>query len=234
MAINKIDAPLATSPATFATPVINQLLALAINTEKIERISGGYVRKGSMFNIGGAMYVCDGDTAITGSNTLAIAVKLTPSGSTASASYISDITGVSWNGDYHGYYDVSGNLYILLVSPGYCILFGTKDEIIITSTETRTAHFKMSKVGTIKIYTHVIGTYNPLNLSMLVGHVKIKKNNIVIKEYDFPTTLISDATNIFVDIGDIIDIFAQLIDTERFFKILEQYILYDGYGMLII
>jgi hypothetical protein len=118
MAINLVTAPLATAPNVFSTPVINNLQVHSINAEVIQRVSAGYVMKGAVFSIGGSLYVCDGDTAITGTQSTGIAVKLTPSGSIASPSYVSSLTGVTWNGDNHGWYDGSGNLYIKLKAAG--------------------------------------------------------------------------------------------------------------------
>ncbi len=110
MAINRIAAPLATSPATFATPVVNQLASNILDHELPERIIGTNVVEGARFNIGGVEYVADADTAITG--TASDYVKITPSGDTASAAYVADLTGVTWNPSYKGYYDTSGNLYV--------------------------------------------------------------------------------------------------------------------------
>lgn len=110
MAINLIPSPLATAPNVFAAPVINHLNAHLLNVGSHRKIANGVVRQGSLFNVGGAMYLADSDTAIQGSNTLAIAVKLTPSGSTLVPSYVSDLTGVTYSKDYLGWYDAS-NIY---------------------------------------------------------------------------------------------------------------------------
>lgn len=116
MAIIKISSPLSTSPSVFAEPVLNQLLALAIDCNHGNRIGNGYVKKGSLWNIGGVMFIADADTAINGSknqglSTCAMAIRFSVSGSTATATYINDLTGVTWNGEYQGYYDASGNMY---------------------------------------------------------------------------------------------------------------------------
>lgn len=116
MAIIKITSPLATAPNVFASPVINQLLALAVDCNHGYRIGGGVVKKGSLWNIGGVMFIADADTPINGSknqglSTCAMAIKFTVSGDTATASYVNDLTGVTWNGEYQGYYDASGNMY---------------------------------------------------------------------------------------------------------------------------
>jgi hypothetical protein len=111
MAINKITAPLATAPNVFAAPVINHLNAHAINVNPIVKIANGYIKQGAIFSIGGELFVADEDTAISGTALDAHFVKLTVSGTTANASYVSSSTGITWNGSYHGFYDVSGNYY---------------------------------------------------------------------------------------------------------------------------
>lgn len=114
MAINKIVAPLATAPNVFAAPVINHLNAHAINVNPIIKIANGYVKKGAMFCIGGELFAADADTAILGSNAGAIAVRFDVSGTTATATYVDDDTGVTWDGAYHGWYDTSGTYYEML------------------------------------------------------------------------------------------------------------------------
>ena len=111
MAIVKISAPLATSPAVFAAPVVNQLAALTINMAKGSDVkNGSHIRSGALFNIGGVMFIADSDTAITG--VASSYVKLTVTGDSAAASFVADLTGVSWNDAYKGYYDVGGALYL--------------------------------------------------------------------------------------------------------------------------
>jgi len=110
MAINKITAGLADGPSVFATPVINQLAALLTDCNHRLRVSGGYVKAGSLWNIGGTMFLADSDTVITGTRTAnTTGVKFTVSGNTATVSY--GIDAITWNGLYQGYYDTSGNLY---------------------------------------------------------------------------------------------------------------------------
>lgn len=116
MAIIKIGAPLADAPNVFAAPVINQLLALAVDCNHGYRIGGGVVKKGSLWNIGGVMFIADSDTAILGSknqglSNCAMAIKFSVSGNEATATYVSNLAGVSWNGEYQGNYDASGNMY---------------------------------------------------------------------------------------------------------------------------
>src|SRR5690606_23973393 len=57
------------------------------------------VLEGAVFNVGGTIYLADDDTAISG--TPSPYVKITPSGATAAAAYVADLTGVSWDGAYN-------------------------------------------------------------------------------------------------------------------------------------
>ena len=126
MAINKKTTPLST-PDNFASPVINQLAALLTVSSSTKRASGGYILKGALFNIGGSMFMADSDTAISG--TASDYIKLTVSGDTATAAYVTNISGVSWNGAYQGCFDSSGNLYITDeqygIHPPYTVLSGS-------------------------------------------------------------------------------------------------------------
>jgi hypothetical protein len=111
MAINRVLAPNAshTGPNNLSE-IIAQLAALVNDKEQPARISGSYVLQGAFFNVGGVLYLADSNTAISG--TASPYVKLTPSGATAAASFVADLTGVTWNVTYKGYYDGSGNLYV--------------------------------------------------------------------------------------------------------------------------
>ena len=111
MAINLFTAPLATSPAVFASPVVSELALLVRNIDHQNRFKYGFVRKGAMFNIGGSLFVADSDTAISG--TYSGFIKLTVSGTTATASYVDGSQSVAWDDENNGYYDGSGNYYAL-------------------------------------------------------------------------------------------------------------------------
>lgn len=73
-------------------------------------VNGSSIMKGSAVNIGGAWYVATSDTAITGS--ASEYVKLTVSGSSVTAAFVANITGVNWNKEWNGWYDALGNYYI--------------------------------------------------------------------------------------------------------------------------
>jgi hypothetical protein len=112
MAINLITAPTPTAPASLADyQAQNNLLEAGFlnGMDKIQ-FDSNLILEGAVFNIGGAIYRADSNTAITG--TPSNYVKITPAGSTASAAYVSNLSGVSWDAAYNGYYDGSGNLYL--------------------------------------------------------------------------------------------------------------------------
>ena len=73
-------------------------------------VNGSTIMKGSAVNIGGAWYVAGADTAITGS--ASEYVKLTVSGSSVTAAFVANLTGVNWNKEWNGWYDALGNYYI--------------------------------------------------------------------------------------------------------------------------
>jgi hypothetical protein len=110
MAIVKIESALNSNPLYFADPVINQLAALLDTYSRSAIIKDGYILKGSLFCIGGSMYITNSDTAISG--TASPYVAITASGSSATAAYTTNINYAAWNGSYHNYYDASGVLYL--------------------------------------------------------------------------------------------------------------------------
>ena len=164
MAINRIVAPLATSPATFATPVVNQLASNILDHELPERIIGTNVVDGARFNIGGVEYVADADTAITG--TASDYVKITPSGATASAAYVADLTGVTWNPSYKGYYDTTGNLYVFdeLKAMGAGAITSTMKEYIGAKNLGTGWHAELSKPLAC-VNTHNVVSLGAVNAS---------------------------------------------------------------------
>lgn len=113
MAIDKLTSPqaLATSPNDWIAAV-NLIEKLYLGHEIPVRIDydNDLVLKGSVFQIGGSVYIASADTSITG--TPSDYVKIIPGVSTATAAYVANLTGVTWNDTYNGYYDVGGNFYI--------------------------------------------------------------------------------------------------------------------------
>lgn len=110
MAINLITAPSAVPAAVADYEQQNALTAaLALAAQGAARVLGSNVVKGAIFLVGGALYLTDADTAISGS--ASDYVKLTVSGTTLVPSFVADLTGVTWSSTWNGYYDASGNLY---------------------------------------------------------------------------------------------------------------------------
>lgn len=72
--------------------------------------SGNTIKQGVRVMVGGVIYLSTTATTITG--TPSDYVKITPAGATASASYVANLTGVTWNSVYNHYEDVSGNVYL--------------------------------------------------------------------------------------------------------------------------
>jgi hypothetical protein len=163
MAINKITAPLSTSPSVFAAPVINQLAALLADCNHGTRVSGGYVKKGSLWNIGGTMFLADSDTAITGTRSDATTgVMFTVSGDAATVSYGTDA--VTWSGASQGYYDSSSNYYYCgEMIAGSLELYNSAYSATITTTNATTTYtkkyaYKISKAGFYRVKTGVTGS----------------------------------------------------------------------------
>ncbi len=110
--INKIASPLATPTSLGDYTAQNSLiLTLALVFQNTIKVVASNVLKGAVFFVGGSIYLADADTAISGS--ASDFVKLTPSedGLTLAATFVANLTGVTWSSTYNGYYDVDGNLY---------------------------------------------------------------------------------------------------------------------------
>lgn len=111
MAFTLISAPdsVPTSTADWAK-INNVLLTIGMALLSPARISGGNVIRGSVVHFAGAWYVTDSDTAISG--TASNYVKLTNTAGTVTASYSANLTGVSWNKTWNGYYNAGGEYFI--------------------------------------------------------------------------------------------------------------------------
>lgn len=83
------------------------------------QVRGGVIPQGTVLQIGGVVYHADADETISG--TESDYVKVVPGGSTATAEYVDDLTGVEWNSQYNGYYDSSSpaNLYLFNEQKAY-------------------------------------------------------------------------------------------------------------------
>lgn len=113
MAINKITAPSGTPASIADYQAQNNLIgALHLAVQGADRVSGTNIVKSAVFYVGGATYLADDDTAITGSESAYVKLTVSVDGLTLDASFVADLTGVTWNTAYLGYYDVDGNLYV--------------------------------------------------------------------------------------------------------------------------
>lgn len=103
------------------------------------------IPQGTIVTIGGAVYKATADESITG--TASNYVKVTPSGDglTATASYISSLTGVTWNSVYNHYIDTGSPASLYLFSEGLALINGA-----ITEAHTRFGFLKGLYVGSLK------------------------------------------------------------------------------------
>ena len=111
MALNRVDYPAnLTDQADFSAH------GTLIETGYLDKsfapllVLGGEIPQGIVLQIGGVVYRADSAETVTGSSSKYI--RIVPAGATATANYVANLSGVSWNAQYNGYYDGSGNLYI--------------------------------------------------------------------------------------------------------------------------
>lgn len=88
----------------------NVLLAHGMNLLTPNRLKAGYIQRGAAVYFAGSWFVADADTAISGSETEY--VRLTNTAGTITQEYVANLTGVSFNRTWNGYYDSSGRLYL--------------------------------------------------------------------------------------------------------------------------
>lgn len=115
MAINRLDFGTVPNPVGGDWALNAAILAKAFQNDYSPlQVDSTNIPQGATFQVGGVIYYTASDTAITG--TPSLYVKLTPnvgdSGATLDAAFVANLSGVTWNKIYNGYYDVSGNLYI--------------------------------------------------------------------------------------------------------------------------
>lgn len=112
MSIVLLTAPNPTSPSSisdyqyqnaYITATLQAFTGRAI-------VNGATIKAGTVIKIADVLYKSTTDTAITGTETPY--VKITPSGASASASFVADLTGVSWSHAHGQYLDGSGNLHV--------------------------------------------------------------------------------------------------------------------------
>ena len=111
MAINEVLFPTVPNPVSGDWSKAVELIEHAYkNINNPLQVDGSNVPEGAVFQVGAHVYHADSATAIT--DTASDYVKLEVSGTTLVPSFVVDLTGVTWNSLYGGYYDTSGNLYV--------------------------------------------------------------------------------------------------------------------------
>lgn len=130
MAIARVAIPTPTSPGLLSDyqSILDQIAGSTQAFTGREIVDGSTIRAGTLMLIGGVLYKATSDTSITGS--ASDYVKITPSGASATAAFVSSLTGVTFNEAYGGYYDGSGNLHVF--DEGKAVAAGT-----ITAPRTR-------------------------------------------------------------------------------------------------
>lgn len=111
MPIVLLTAPNPTSPGSISDYQYQNAYLTAMLQAFTGRVlaDGTTIRAGSVIKVADLLYKATTDTAITGAETPYI--KITPAGASASASFVSSLTGVSWSHAHGQYLDVSGNAY---------------------------------------------------------------------------------------------------------------------------
>ena len=115
MSINRLDFPTVPDPVDGDWAKTIELISKAYkNLYNPVQFVGTVIPQGATFQIGGIIYYTNSDTTITG--TVSAYVKLVPNvgdlGATCDAIFVADLTGVTWNKIYNGYYDTAESLVI--------------------------------------------------------------------------------------------------------------------------
>ncbi len=91
----------------------NTLLQTALlRADIVRQVDGNKIVQGAIFQIAGPVFISDTGTEITGTKSDYVRISVSAAGDTAVAEFVPDLTGVSWNSVYRGYYDDAGNLYL--------------------------------------------------------------------------------------------------------------------------
>ncbi len=91
----------------------NALLQAAfLGGDRIPAVRDNQIVQGSIFQIAGPVFIADADTEITGGKSDYVKISVNVDGDRATAEFVADLSGVSWNPVYNGYYDAAGNLYL--------------------------------------------------------------------------------------------------------------------------
>jgi len=111
MAINEVIFPTVPNPVSGDWEKIVALVSKSFqNINDPLQVNGSNIPQGATFQVGGSIYYADSDTSISG--TVSDYVKLTVSGTTLVPSFVANLTGVTWNKVWNGYYDTSDNIYL--------------------------------------------------------------------------------------------------------------------------
>lgn len=230
MSIELINSPTSstTTPQTdFATPVINYLNSFINTYTKTGIINNGNILNGTVLCFNGAMYKATSNTIISG--TESNYVKITASGTSASAAYVSSLPSVTYNTEYGGYYDENNNLYLFdelnaitdgyitdryftlppkgkkdLYTAGDIIISAAKNLPTVATTGT-IASLSVSKGGFVRI---------SINYTKESGNLILRQNGI--NMYTIDTTEKTNRTSYTVDTvcaaGDTFSVYAYTND----------------------
>jgi len=208
MAIVKIDAGLESSPLVFAQPVLNQIAALLTDCNHGDRVTGGYVRKGSLWNLGGAMFVANSDTVVTGVRSVATTgVKFVVSGDAATPLYGSDT--VTWDGSQQGFYDSGNNFYYCGTAESGDTLLPDAYQPFADNGSNLSYHklfsYKIPIAGYYKIVTTATGDYSA---TVEYCKVYINDNPIGTELSSNSETEVSQTEILFCEKNDIVQLYS--------------------------
>ena len=130
MALDRVDFPTTPNPVSGDWAKLTELVEKSYqNVESKQMFLGIIIEQGTTIQVGGIIYYGTSDTIITG--TSSNYVKLTPnvgdSGATCDAAFVFNLSGVTWNSIYGGYYDGSGNRHIFIEDLGKVSAYTTVD-----------------------------------------------------------------------------------------------------------
>jgi hypothetical protein len=227
MAINRIPYPSSTPTAIADYEAQNALLVAALGEgNNVIPFIGTAMSIGFVFNVGGVVYRVDTATSITG--TASPYVKITPSGATASASFVANLSGVSWNNVWNGYYDGSGNRYFGQLSTSEPLDFissnGNEIDSQMVTTNINTINGSLpstlTKVSTLKNENVSGAIFASMSIQIFSGtpsvsstvRVQIRKNSSIIYDENIspgaaPSYIISASTQFISDKSDLIDLY---------------------------
>lgn len=148
MALNRIDYP--TSPIPLEgnddwNKIVDIMNAAIQNLDQPIGHDDTNILEGALFHIGGSIYSCDADTAISGDSADYIYVEgnTDDDGETATAYFSDSLTGVAWNSTWGGFYDEDGKGNKLYLINDITALQAD----IITSVKTMMGMFYESVMG---------------------------------------------------------------------------------------